>query len=455
MGKNLNLNEKGKLKLISKIGFGIGDLGGNLFVTVIGFYLLYYLTDIVRIPSALAGTALMIGKIWDAITDPLVGYLSDNTKSRWGRRKPYLFIGSILLLLGMIIMFAKPGIVNKNLLFIYIVIIYCFLNTAYTLVNIPYGALTPELTKDYHERTELNGYRMSFAVIGTMVGAALTLPIVNSFDNKVTGWIVAGAVMGFIMFFTMIITIITVHENNNYKKEIKIPILKSYKEVLKLKAFLTALFPWTFHIMGITIIQSGLLYYFKYIIHNESLFQIALMILLLTSILFIPVWVKISKKIGKKLSYNIGMFIVTVFAIVFSFGTKKFGPTFGYIIMFLTGIGFATQYVMPYSIIPDIIEYDYSINKVRREGVFYGMWTFSSKVGQAFALFLSGWILSIFGYIPEVEQTALSKLGITLLIGIFPAILFLIGISILFYYPIDKKFYNKIIKDIEEFEKDN
>lgn len=107
---------------------------------------------------------------------------------------------------------------------------------------------------------------------------------------------------------------------------------------------------------------------------------------------------------------------------------------------------------MPYSIIHDIIEYDYSINKVRREGVFYGMWTLSSKVGQAFTLFLSGCILSFFGYIPEIEKTVKVKSGITLLIGVIPAIFFIAGIIILFFYPINKKFYDQIIADIDEFE---
>ena len=137
-----------KLTKRIKFGFGIGDLGGNLFFTIIGFYLLYYLTDVVNLSPALAGTVLMIGKIWDALTDPLTGFLSDRTRTRWGRRRPYMFVGSFGIILGMVLLFTVPSINDQNKLFWLMVFYFCFLSTAYTLVNIPYTALLPELTAD-------------------------------------------------------------------------------------------------------------------------------------------------------------------------------------------------------------------------------------------------------------------------------------------------------------------
>ncbi|HUX21965.1 MAG TPA: MFS transporter, partial [Spirochaetia bacterium] len=153
------MSEKASLPLRTKLGFGICDLGGNLFFTIVGFYLLYFMTDVVGLAAGLAGTALMIGKIWDAVTDPAVGALSDRTTTRWGRRRPYMFVGAILLFLFMIVMFINPHLASQGALFVWVAIMYCLLNTAYTLVNIPYGALTPELTDDFNERTSLNGYR--------------------------------------------------------------------------------------------------------------------------------------------------------------------------------------------------------------------------------------------------------------------------------------------------------
>ncbi len=435
------------LPLRVKVGFGICDLGGNLYFTIMGFYLLFFLTDIVGLPAGLAGTALMIGKIWDAITDPWVGYLSDRTSSGMGRRRPYILVGSVTLFIFMIVMFINPHIGNKYLLFLWVTLVYCLLNTAYTLVNIPYGALTPELTPDFNERTVLNGYRMSFAVIGTLTGAGAVLPLTGLFKNKDTGWAVMGGVMGGIMMATALIMFFSVKGRDRGKPIEKRSIVKSYIEVLKIKPFLLALIPWTLHISGITVIQGGLLYYFRYIYKNEGFFQFALLALLVSSLVFIPVWVKISKRIGKKLSYNIGMLIFAFAVLLFFALGEKLGVYFALGVMVFAGIGFATQYVMPYSIVPDVVEYDFVKNGIRREGAFYGLWTFTSKLGQSFAIALNGWILALFGYIPNVEQSRLSVLGIRLISGPIPALFFISGVIVLSFYPITHKYYDRMIKE--------
>ncbi|TVR32611.1 MAG: MFS transporter [Spirochaetaceae bacterium] len=442
------------LPLKVKVGFGICDLGGNLFFTIMGFYLLFFLTDVVGLRAGLAGTALMIGKLWDAVSDPAVGYLSDRTSTRWGRRRPYIFVGAITLFLSMIWMFTPLRVENQLALFLYVALVYCALNTTYTLVSIPYGALTPELTTDFDERTVLNGYRMVFAVVGTFIGAATVLPIVQLGGGADSGWTIMGGAMGAVMMATALITFFTVRETYTARAVEKINVFRSYLQVLKMKPFLTALIPWSLHITGINIIQAGLLYYFGNIYGDEGGFQIALPILLLSSIIFIPIWVKISERLGKKRCYNIGMLIFAGSVIVFFFLGHILGMQFSFVIMFVAGIGFATQYVMPYSLVPDIIEYDYAESGSRREGVFYGMWTFVSKTGQAFGIALTGWVLDAFGYreptalIPDPVQTDAARLGIRLLTGPIPAAFFIAGVIVLSFYPITRARYNEIMETI-------
>ncbi|HUX22824.1 MAG TPA: MFS transporter, partial [Spirochaetia bacterium] len=264
------------------------------------------------------------------------------------------------------------------------------------------------------------------------------------------GWPIMGGIMGAVMMVSAFITIFTVKERQGQRIEGGPGILKSYFQVLKQKVFLQALFPWALHITGVTVIQAAVVYYFRYIYHNESAFQIALGILLVSALVFIPVWVQISKRIGKKLSYNIGMGIFAVVVIIFFAVGHRFGVGFAYIIMAIAGIGFATQYVMPYAIVPDVVENDYAENGTKREGIYYGLWTFTSKVGQAFAIALSGWVLSAFGYVPNVAQSATSILGIRLLIGPVPALLFIGGIVILSFYPINRKYYEGIVAKVNE-----
>ncbi|MFP4302310.1 MAG: MFS transporter [Spirochaetaceae bacterium] len=443
------MTEKGeKLSLGTKLGFGVGDLGGNLFFTIMGFYLLFYLTEVAGLTASLAGIALMIGKIWDAVSDPLVGYISDRTHTRLGRRRPYMLWGSIALLLLMVVTFSVPQLPGIWK-FVYVVVAYCLVNTAWTLVNIPYGALTPELTKDFHERTTLNGYRMSFAVVGTFIGAGAVLPLVGIFgtsNQDPRGWSVMALAMGTVMLLSGLITVIVVRERYQQTTSVPENVFHSYREVLGLHPFRTILFPWSLHVTGINILQASLLYYFAVIFGSQEGFQVALPILLAAAILCIPVWVLISRRIGKKISYNSGMLIFGVAVIVFFFLGHRMPIEFSYVLMGVAGAGFATHYVMPFAMIPDVVEYDAIKNGKRREGVFYGLWTFMSKIGQALGIGLNGLLLSLAGYRQgAATQSEEAVFVIRLLVGPIPGVFFFAAILVLLGYPITQKVYEELI----------
>ncbi|HSV94062.1 MAG TPA: MFS transporter, partial [Desulfobacterales bacterium] len=204
--------ETKRLSLGTKLGFGVCDVGGNLFVTVLGFYLLNFITDNLLLGASLAGTALLAGKIWDGVIDPAIGTLTDRTRSRLGRRRPWMLAGAIAILVMMTLMFTNPHITRQGLLFVWVLVVYMLMVTAYSIINIPYGALTPELTKDYDERTTLNAFRMSFAVVGTFIGSQAVGPVRALFANKDLGWTAVGAVMSVVVSITALITFFTVRE---------------------------------------------------------------------------------------------------------------------------------------------------------------------------------------------------------------------------------------------------
>lgn len=444
--------ETEKLAIKQKLGFGVCDVGGNLFFTVISFLLLNYLTDTVGISAGLAGTIVLIGKLWDAVSDPLVGYMSDKTKSRWGRRRPYILFGSIPLFLSMVFIFTNPRLTDQTHLFIWGVTAFCLLCTAYTVVNIPYNSLTPELTQDFHERTSLNGYRFSFAVIGTLLGAGAALPLINSFSNKSIGYSVTGSIFGLIMMITAATTFFLVREPQTKQHKIPAGFFKTYLKVFRNKPFVLILITYTLHLSALTIASGIAIYYFKYIHHNESATTLAMLALLVTAMLFIPVSVKLSKKIGKKLVYALGMMIFSIGLLILSFLGHKFGVNFSLLMMVITGIGMGFIYALPWAIVPDSLEYDYLLTGERTEGAFYGIWSFGTKIGQAAALGIMGGILSLTGYIPDVAQTDLAALGIRILLGPIPTLIFILAIIILYYYPINEKRYLEIIQEIIEIE---
>lgn len=439
---------KGKsLSLGTKLGFGVCDLGGNLFFTIMGFYLLNFMTDVAKLGAGLAGTAMLVGKICDAITDPTVGYLSDRTRSRWGRRRPWMFWGAIFLFFTMILQYTNPHIESQVWLFIYMAVAYCLLTTAFTMVNIPYGSLTPELTPDFDERTTLNAFRMSFAVVGTFIGAGLVLKIAGAFSSQDTGYTAMAAVMGAVMLGTSFITVFTVKEPPRAQSEASEQqgIIRTYAAAFRNRPFVLALTAFALHIGGTAVIQGALIYYFKYIYGGSASFELALLCLLAPVLIFIPAWTFVSKRIGKKWSYNIGMGLVVVAVLAIYLFARQQGPAFFYIVMAIAGIGFSTHYVMPWSIVPDAVELDYAENGVRREGAFYGVWNFMNKVGVAVANAITGLVLGAFGYVANVPQTETAKLGIQLLVGPIAAVFYVAGVIVLSFYPITRKYYQSVI----------
>ena len=442
-----------KLPLKVKLGYGVCDLGGNLFFTVIAFLLLNYLTDTVGISAGLAGTIIMVGKIWDAVTDPVAGYLSDNTRSRWGRRRPYIFCGAIPLFLTMIVMFTNPRLESQGVLFAWGVAAFCLLCTAYTVVNIPYSALTPELTRDFHERTSLNGYRFGFAVVGTLLGAGAALPLVNAFSDRNTGFTVMATTFGFIMMATAMTTAVTVKEPARPAACPGQGFFKTYLSVFGNRPYVLILLTYALHVTALTVVSGVAIYYFKYVHHNEALTTAAMLTLLVTAMVFIPVSVIASRKIGKKAAYGFGMltFAAGIMAVFFLGHLRP--PSFSIALMAVAGIGMGFTYALPYAMVPDAIEYDYLRTGKRTEGAFYGIWTFGFKIGQAVALGITGAVLSFCGYVPDAAQSASALFGIRLLLGPIAAVIFLFALAALYFYPINEARYNVILEGIGKMEK--
>jgi glycoside/pentoside/hexuronide:cation symporter, GPH family len=438
-----------KLSLGTKLGFGVCDLGGNLFFTAMGFWTLNYLTDTVMLPAAAAGLAVMIGRVWDAVTDPMMGFISDRTRSRWGRRRPYLLFGAIPLFLTMWLFFSIPAVRgNVAIITAWTTLALCLLNTAYTVVNIPYSALTPEMTSDYHERSSLNGFRFSFAVIGTIAGAGVVLPIVNAFSSKGAGFSVMGAAFGALMALTAFITFLSVREPGHETAERPTEgFFKTYKVVFSNKPYVIILLTYALNITAINLVQGILVYYFKYLFRNEGAVTLAMILLLLVAMASIPVSVLFSKKIGKKRTYQISFAIIALSCMTIFFFGHLLGMAFFYGIMIFAGIGIGFGYVAPWAMIPDTVEYDAIKTGKRKEGAFYGMWTFTSKTGTALAILLTGGILSLAKYVPEAIQTPQAIMAIRLIVGPIPALVFLGALILVQFYPLDEKAYAALLEE--------
>jgi GPH family glycoside/pentoside/hexuronide:cation symporter len=440
-----------KLTVRQKLGFGIFDLGGNMLFTLMGFWCLKYLTDVAGLGALLAGAAVMIGKAWDAVTDPVMGFISDRTLTRWGRRRPYLLFGAIPMMLAMWLFFTSPTAASPVLLTLWAVLTLMLLNTASTVINIPYSSLTPELTDDYHERTSLNGYRFGCAVFGTIAGAAAVQPLTELFGSPRLGFSMMGLILGAIMTIVTLLTFFGTREKPHTKADLPTKgFFATYKQVFSNKPFVQLLLTYALNIMGLTFLQSILAYYTEYIYRKPEMTPIAMLILLVTAMFCIPLSVLVSKKIGKKRTYQICFLVIASCCMIIFFLGRSLGPNFFLALMVYGGIGVGFGYVSPFAMVPDTIEYDAVKSGERKEGAFYGMWTFISKFGTALAVFISGLILDRGGYIANAIQDEKAIFAIRLIIGPIPALILLGALVLVQFYSLDEKAYKEIMEGKRE-----
>ena len=433
------------MTLRTKLGYGVGDLGGNLFFTVVSFHLLIFFTDTLGLSPGLAGTALAVARLWDAVTDPLMGMISDRTRTRWGRRRPYLLAGAPLLLAGTAVLFVDPGLRTSGGLFAWAVIVYSLANTAYTVAFIPYNSLTPDLAPGSDQRTVLTGYRMAFAVIGTLIGAAGFPALVAALGPGAPGYVRAGLVTGAIVCAGLLVTFVMVREpprpaapRGTAGIDLR-PVLRA----LGNRAFLLVLIPWTLHMAGISLVSLMVAYYFKYVHGDEGLSAIALGVLLVAVLASIALWVLAGKRLEKRTCYNLGMvwFCLCLLAAA-TFGQHS--VPFTLVVIGLAGIGLATNYVFPWSMLPDAIDAGTAASGRRDEGVYYGLWTLLQKGGQALAPLIAGHTMDVTGYVANATQTPAALTGIRLLVGPFPAVFFAAAVAVLTAYPITRAAHAKL-----------
>ena len=439
-----------------KIGYGIGDFGANLVFLTTLFYILYYFTDILGIPPETAGIVVLAAKFWDAISDPMMGTISDRTKSRWGKKRPYLLFGAVPLGVTVFLLFYTPdfsgvpvgGLDNRVLWALLTYILFC---TAITIVNVPYAALTAAMTRDSHERSIITGFRMTFGIIGTLVAAGATLPLVGLFGtgDQIIGFRMVGIIYGALIMLTSLVTFIAVRERVNPIGEtnVKIPLKAIIASVIRNRPFVLLVSATLMFMIGMNTMAAVVTYYFKYNLNAENLVAVANLCIFIPALLSLPLFVFIGKKMSKKLAYNLGMGIVGgMLVLIFFLGERNIYLTFAFLIV--AGIGLCTNWLSPWAIVPDTVEYSEWKEGIRQEGMLYGIFYFVFKFGAAVAGFLAGQILSLTGYVANQPQTETALLGIRLLLTLLPFAFILAGIVILSFFPIDAAMHRHMIDQI-------
>jgi len=434
-----------KLPFVRKLLFGVGDSTNSLFFTVIMLYYLFFLTDVVGLTPVLAGAVIFIGKAWDAITDPAIGYFSDKTKSRWGRRRPYLLFGIVPACLSFILIWQKFPIENQTLLFLTYVGLNLVFWLFFTIVAIPYAALMPELSLDYDDRTSLISARMSFSIVFGLVAAAVPMSIVGAYTNKSAGYAVMATILGLFGIVPILITFFGTRERKEFQEKASLSIVSAFRETMRNKAFMIAMLIFLLSWVCVDIVGAVFIYFITYwICLPDGYMSLFLGVLFVTAVLFLPFWVFVSSKIGKKKTYIIGMSFWAV-VMTFSFLLRPGIPiTVLVFFSFLAGIGVSTAHLIPWAMIIDCVDLDELKTKARREGMYTGFTLFLQKFASAFAIFITGLFLEFSGYVENMAQNEDALFAIRFVFGSIPALLLILSIIVAAKYPITKEKYEEI-----------
>ena len=398
-----------------------------------------------------------MGKLtWDLINDGLFGYLCDKTKSRWGRRRPYLMFCSVPLALSFWLMFSLPEGLGPLPAFFGILLTAMLFDTFHTLVSTSYYAMTAELTTDYDERTSIATFRMIFNVIGYIFGAAITTVIAGLLQKYLKmslrgAWSMVGLFFGVLAAAsTMIVGFSNKFKSVVNDEPVKTPALKALFSTLKNKSFVSFLIISGIMSVAFTLVTTILPYFIIYPMGMEDSLSLIMILLLGTLGLFLVPCKAVADRIGKGKTYALGIGIASVALLAASFLPASVA-TAVYAVAIIAGIGFSSQWICPHSMLPDVVEYDELLSGQRREGLHYGMWGMVCKVTSALAMAISGWGLELFGYVEDADvQSGSAMLGIRILFSALPVLLLALCIPLLIKYPITKESHARLLKELEK-----
>lgn len=439
-----------KLTRGEKLMYGVGDIGFSLTTTILGAYFAIFMTDVVGLRPGIAAIAIFIGKSWDYVNDPLFGHLSDRTRSRWGRRRPYLLFGALPMAITFTMLWWRPPWQSPLALAAYYAIAYIFFEAANTLLYMPYFALTPELTSDYDERTSLTTYRMFFSILGSLLAFTVPLLIVGSFSPENASKVVTmGLTFGLVAALPMLVVFFGTREREAFMEQEKPTLWKSLKASWRNKPFLYGLAIFLATWISVDILQSTLLFYIKYVVQREAQNDVIMATIFVVAMFALPIWEWVARRWSKRRSYIWGIAFLAVVLMLLISVTPATSLEVILTLCALAGIGVAAAHVLPWAILPDAIEWDEYQTGERHEGMFYSLTTLTRKIASSVALPLVLLLLDASGYVPNAPQQSQAALwGIRSVIGPIPGLMLVVGIIFASRYPLDRETFARVVDEL-------
>ena len=450
-----------KLSWLSKLCFGIGAFGKDAVYAIVGTYLMMYLTDYRSVAPAFVGGLFMVARIWDAFNDPFMGMIVDNTRTKWGKFRPWILIGTVMNAIVLVLLFMDNGLEGKAYL-VWCSVFYILWGMTYTVMDIPYWSLVPALTEDENERSQISAIPRIFASCAWLVINSFGLIMVAWLGrgDDVRGFAILASIISVVFIIASVLTCLTCKERIVIPQAEKTSIKGMVKVLFKNDQVKIILGIALFFNIAYQLSNSFALYYFKYVAErtfdiegNGILYPMYAGVAGFAQMGSMAVLPFLSKKIGKKMSFFLASFCpVFGFALLWVLGYVAPTSVIGVAVcsgIINIGIGFMLVFITV--ILSEVVDYgEYKLG-TRNESILFSMQTFVVKFAGAFSGFLSGVGLSLIGYQANVQQTPMAENGMRIIMFLIPAVLS--ALCFLLYakgYKLTPQFYKKVRETIDE-----
>lgn len=443
--------EQSKVPFISKLAYGMGDVGCNFSWMFVGNFLMIFYTDVFGISMGAVATLMLFSRFWDAINDPVIGGLSDKTHTRWGRYRPWLLVCAPLTAIVLVLTFwAHPDWSQTNKI-LYMTVTYCVLVLGYTCVNIPYGTLCGAMTQNMDERAKINTSRSVSAMIAIGIINIITIPLIELLGNgnPQRGYLLIAVLYGAIFAACHIFCFAKTKEVVEIPVQQKISVRVQIKSVIRNKPYLLALLGQVLFGFVLYGRNADMLYYFTYVEGSAALFSVYALAIIVPSVIGAACFPLVFKWTSNK-GWAASVFAlgtgVTMIALYFFSPTAS--PVPFYLFAALSQFFFSGFNTAIYAIIPDCVEYGEWRTGVRNDGFQYAFISLGNKIGMALGTSMLALALGMAGYVSNAAQneTVLSIMRHSF--STIPGLLWVFTAVVLFFYRLNRKSYNRIVNII-------
>ena len=438
-------------------GYGSGNFGLALLGLVVAVNLQFFYTDFVGLSAGLVAWSLLAARLFDSLTDPVMGYLSDRTKTRFGRRRPYFFLAAIPLAIAFYFLFTPPIVEDpenhQGYLLLYMLALYIVTYFIWTVAAIPYFSLGAELTDDYNERLKVIAVRESCTLVGLVAATVLPAWLIYAYGG-LQGYSFMGGILGGGVAVFLIFAAIVSRERPDFQGRPAMNPYAGWLATFKNPHFARLLVSFIFSSLGAAVPAVLVIYVAVYIIGTPEwwtamipgwmpTWSYYLLLYFVSGILSLPVWDRVSRHIGKRNTWFIAI-IMSTFTSAGCFWLSEGSIGYFSFILVFGGIAFGNFLAIPPSMVADVIDWDEVETGKRREGNYFAIWAFTTKLGAAVTGFIALQVLEYVGYVPNVPQTETVKTWMLVMYSWFPALCYLISAITLLRFNFDARELSRV-----------